>query len=283
MRQVTPFTSWVGGKRHLIPLTLDILAGGPPAKRIFSPFLGGGAIELGLMDRWRSAEFFGSDINARLINAWAHAVASPSELAAILRFLDAEGDREQEITRMNAELAPSTPYDAAAFIWLTKRSFSSLYRVNKKNKFNAAPDTQKFRPVPTEDELNAISELLLDRALFIQRTWDALLSPYNFNNFAFRPGDLIICDPPYLGTFDGYSGMAWNEQSLHDLLLGCRNASREGAQILFYELADTMISRLIDKDFPGLTTRVYLRHKTHFMNGAAKSQPAECVCLLTAT
>lgn len=280
---VKPFLSWVGGKRHLIQLTENVMSSvlsGAAPTRIFSPFIGAGAIELSLMGRYRHAELYASDINARLINTWAQVVANPERVSDVLRYLDKEGNRQGEIERLNAEPAPCTAYDAAAMIWLTKRSFSSLYRVNSKNEFNAAEDTVKRRPLPSLEDLKALSRLLLSRSLFIHRPFDAILPGFTFGIQEFREGDLIICDPPYLGTYDGYSGSAWSEGRLMALLKGAHAALEQGAAVLVYELSDTLIRYLLDNPYPGLEATVHQRVKSHFVNGAVKTQPQEGIAVL---
>ncbi|NES08359.1 MAG: hypothetical protein F6K22_39800 [Okeania sp. SIO2F4] len=72
---VNPPFRWVGGKRKLIPQLLEQLPpqwkNGESPQLLVSPFLGGGAFELALLQRWQGLnQAWLCDSNAHLINCW---------------------------------------------------------------------------------------------------------------------------------------------------------------------------------------------------------------------
>ncbi len=128
-----PFVSWVGGKRRHVERVIRMVGDLNP-KRIVSPFLGGGALELALAARFPDAELVLSDANPRLIKAWEGVLQDAQMVAGYLEAFErwtTHDHMKEWINEVNPD-DEEAPIYAARFIWLVTRSFSALYRENRK-------------------------------------------------------------------------------------------------------------------------------------------------------
>jgi len=124
----------------------------------------------------------------------------------------------------------STKFEKAArTIYLNKRCFNGLYRVNKAGHFNV-PWNKNLKPAPISIVENKEFIDFLNRSQFSSRDWSFLVAEAG-------AGDLIYCDPPYVdlndsdSTFHGYiGGFSLSDQiNLRDMLV---EANRRGAQVV---------------------------------------------------
>ena len=125
-----PFIQWAGGKAQLlsklkVPLSYN---------RYFEPFIGGGALLLNLAPK--NAVI--NDINPDLINLYIQIRDNTDTFIKRVRELD-EIDCTNEIyleKRRQYNEETDKLNKAALMMWLNKRCFNGLYRVNKKGEFN---------------------------------------------------------------------------------------------------------------------------------------------------
>src|SRR5213593_1462933 len=123
-----PFLKWAGGKRWLVPRVLKSL---PPFRTYYEPFLGGGSVFFAL----EPARAVLADSNWDLINCYRRVRSNCEDLIRVLRRLKADDKTYYRVReRFWEERDPVKR--AAEFIYLNKRCWNGLYRVNRQGFFN---------------------------------------------------------------------------------------------------------------------------------------------------
>ena len=134
-----PFVKWVGGKRRVIPELLFSL----PATfdHYYEPFVGGGALffHLRSLNLLQDNKITISDVNLRLIRTYKAIRDDVEGVIVRLKHHSKHHCRDYFYAVRDAEVdSYENDADVAAwFIYLNKTAFNGLYRVNKKNRFNA--------------------------------------------------------------------------------------------------------------------------------------------------
>lgn len=198
---IKPFVTWAGGKTQLIEEIMKRL----PTKfeNYFEPFLGGGAVLFHL----QSKKAYVNDINTVLINAFKVIKNNPNDLIEKLKKLDEiECTKEfyyEKRKEFNKKIV-ANEFDtelASLFIFLNKRCFNGLYRVNSKGLFNVPFNHKKVgRSYDKENILN-ISNYLQDVEITNLDFEESLKQA--------KKGDFIFIDSPYAplntNTFVSYT------------------------------------------------------------------------------
>jgi len=213
-----PFLKWVGGKTQILE---EVLSHFPNSMvNYHEPFLGGGSVLLGLLQKVRAGEIeitgaiYASDANTALISLYTHVQANLVELIPALKELTASYGR---CTGTTVHRAPKTLEEAttsqesfyywtrarftalenderftvaaaAMFLFLNKTCFRGLYREGPKG-FNVPFGHYKSPSVFDEAELVAVSDLLQGVQFASQDVHHSLLGV--------GQGDFIYLDPPY--------------------------------------------------------------------------------------
>lgn len=224
IQRATPFVKWAGGKSQLVSRFLERFPPPDRFRRYFEPFLGGGAVFLGL--RPRRAVL--SDLNADLMNAWRVVRDDPE---ALMRALDAHVYERDHYYRVRAQ----DPEDldpvarAARFVFLNKTCYNGLYRVNREGRFNV-PFGRYARPPKLYDRENllAISYLL--------RTADLRCAPFEEATADAAAGDFVYCDPPYdplskTSNFTSYTEGSFTREDQRRLAAHVRELDRRGCLV----------------------------------------------------
>jgi DNA adenine methylase len=206
---MTPLVKWPGGKqrllRHLLPFVSRCKG------TYFEPFFGGGAVFFSIIDnpeiRLKSAVL--CDSNEELITCYSAVKASPAEVnRALDPYRDKIRDKEfyDRVRRMDVrELSQAER--AARFIYLNRTCFNGLWRVNAKGQFNVPFGGNKIAvKIPDLQKLWAASKALSRAELICADFTEATKTA--------RWGDFVYFDPPYDGTFTGYTGEGfdWGDQ-----------------------------------------------------------------------
>ena len=219
-----PFVKWVGGKRKVIP---DLLFSLPTTfDHYYEPFVGGGALffHLRSLNVLQDYKITLSDVNLRLIRTY-RAIRDDVEGVIIrLQHHAKHHCRDYFYAVRDAEV---DSYDndadvAAWFIYLNKTAFNGLYRVNKKNRFNAPMGKYKNPTICDATNLRNCHDAL--------QTVEILHQSFTMTEGA-KAGDLIYFDPPYVpvsatASFTSYTneGFGIVEQiQLRDVALTLRN------------------------------------------------------------
>ena len=221
-----PFVKWAGGKGQLLTQLEPFFPAPGSYRRYFEPFLGGGAVYFHLQPG--VAEL--SDLNEDLITAYT---VIRDDLDALLVSLRRHQDTQEYFYRVRDELPLErmTPVQRASrFIFLNKRGYNGLYRVNSKGKFNVPFGRYKTQPrIFDEDNLRAVSRLLRG-ATFAVRSYEEALTSAGV-------GDFVYLDPPYqplsaTAYFTGYTKDRFDEADQARLAELLHELDRRGARFL---------------------------------------------------
>ena len=239
-----PFVKWAGGKRSLLPH----LAAHFPEKidTYWEPFLGGGAVFFAFAGRIRDARL--SDSNVELMTTYRVVKEQMPDLLAELRAH--ERRHEQRRGRKYADgntyylkVRASRPKEevevAARFIYLNRTCFNGLYRVNRSGQFNVPEGSYAKPDICNEQRIEAASLALAN----------ATLASGDFSRIAPGAGDLVYCDPPYDGAFDGYQPGGFDMAAQVRLRDAARKWAANGATVVLSN-ADTPAMRALYADGP---------------------------------
>lgn len=258
-----PFFKCVGGKRKLVPELMKHV----PAHfgAYHEPFVGGGAMWLGLYDAGRLDPKLHtvhlSDTNHHIIDTLvglrddvagviaklkSHEAAHRADPKAYYYATRALGGRGHghggAQATMHKEALAETTSSAAWFLYISKTCFNGLYRVNKSGAFNAPIGSYKADMVICDaDKLRAGSKAL---------QWtDIRQGPFTVSAAYVRKGDLVYYDSPYAplsvtSNFTAYQkeGFGYDEQlALRDTALALR---KRGAHVILSNSAAPMVYEL---------------------------------------
>jgi DNA adenine methylase Dam len=206
-----PFLRWPGGKRKL---TTDVVA------------------MLGIVDN--PDRLILADVNAPLIALWQAVRNNPDQLIAELRGLprSPEGYLKAR-SDSNAKTTPATTF------YLNLFAFNGLQRVNSKGHNNVPCDAVRLAKL----DLDAVARNVLEvsRALRQHHTVavDTLVSAVDIIAADFETtitlasrGDFVYCDPPYIGTFTGYSRKRFGVDEHVKLWQAAVAATLRGARVV---------------------------------------------------
>lgn len=193
--------------------------------RYIEPFCGalGAAVNCQLPDTVIDVHL--SDINWEVVNLHEQFVRVPERLELVANSWDAGEETYYSVRawdRSPTWRIDHSPLDLAArTLYLNKRCFNGLYRVNRDGLFNVAWN-KATRPKPicvTAGSLGPVATLL-NRARLSCDDWRIALQRA-------RSGDVVYCDPPYVDVSDphrefrGYVGsFPWSEHvALRDAIV----------------------------------------------------------------
>jgi DNA adenine methylase len=250
-----PPVRYVGGKSWLVDrLVLEILACDPSL--YVEPFLGGGAIALGLPNAL--PKMLG-DVNAQLIDMWLCLQRVPKllhdELDRLAKLESKENyiDVRADFNAMIDNPRTMWPARAARFLYLNQRCFNGLWRTNASGKFNVPYGEVKTPRVLSLDDLMTYCETLSHCTFKVgdfDKTMGAVFTP-RVGSRVNKPemdhildGVVIYADPPYADTFDGYGADGFGEKDHRTLAWKLRASVGHGAKV-FATNADTPLVREI--------------------------------------
>lgn len=244
-----PFLKWAGGKRELLPEILKDLPKGRLDLYI-EPFLGGGAVFCELARLGRIGRAILGDRNPELVDTWRAVQTQPEALHAAF---GQWGTTEAEYYEVRGlDPAALSPLDRAArVLYLNRRGFNGLYRLNKSGGFNVPYGRYATPPRLDLDNLMAVHRALQGVEL-IQGDFDAVLA-------RIEPGATVYCDPPYWPTsatanFNFYDGLVFGPAEQGRLAETFRGLAARGARGLLSN-SDVLATRALYK---GLKFRAVL-------------------------
>lgn len=233
---------YVGGKNWLVDrLVREIHSTSP--QRYIEPFVGGGAIALNIRDT--IPKYLG-DTNAVVMDLWRCLRSAPEALLEELgrvekRYGDTnEGylNARQELNSMILSTRPMWIRRAAIFLYLNARSFNGIWRVNERGLYNVPYGKIKKPSSIDLEEAKVIQQSLL-RAQLITGDYAKVLDFVNGMQHT-----AIYADPPYDGTFEGYSANGFDEADQRALAAHLKACVTRGARV-WATNADTPLIREI--------------------------------------
>lgn len=270
----TPFLKWVGSKRRLLPQLLPLL---PHGRRLIEPFVGSGSVFLAS----RYEQYLLADTNAVLMALYAKLQNDPTSLIETAKTLFVEANRDQDAynalrARFNDPATPELEV-AALFVYLNKFAFNGLYRVNKKGHMNA--------PYAHHAKLPGFPLAAMQR--FAHKLGQAQLQCTDFESTLSQAqaGDVIFCDPPYLGSqnaqgqpaasFTTYSVQGFGMTEHERLASRARFLAAQGIPVVISN-HDTPITRQL---YAGATLHTMQVHRSIASKVQARGKVAELVAV----
>ena len=230
-----PFVKWAGGKRSLIPEIVKVLP--EKFKSYWEPFVGGGALFFALDSRIQKANL--SDINLDLILTYQMLYKRPEDvIEALLDHESKHGPRYYRRVRNKQHDEQDSVLLAARFIYLNKTCYNGLYRVNKQGKFNVPIGRHTNPAICDKKNLLAVSKVLKKAKLKVTA----------FDKIKPKQGDLVYCDPPYDGTYSGYTGTGFGDKDQKSLRDACERWRSTGCNVIVSN-SDTEQIRQLYKGF----------------------------------
>lgn len=242
---IDPVVKWVGGKRRII----DELLSRMPSNYVdyYELFAGGAALRLAL-PHLRYAVV--ADANHNLISTYSLIV---SDCNAVLQQLNEFSDeyragnesaqcdmyyRVRAEFNANVEAWSDGAVQAARFMFLNKTGFNGLYRESSSG-FNVSFG-KNSKPLIVPPNLQEFKSAIATTKLMHG----------DFRQFIRQPtgGDLVYCDPPYDGTYDGYTACGFGTSDLADLAKECQMLDARGV-FLMVSNSDTELVRSLFKGF----------------------------------
>lgn len=226
---------WQGGKAWLTASYPHLLPLPSRGGRAFDCTAGSCVVPL-----WYLARGFRvviGDTNARLIGCLRNLQERPeavidtleAEASAYRDAADQRADFYQRRAQMN-HLDPSSLEGSALFLFMLRAGFNGLYRENASGECNTTWGDPFFqhrvrtcgvaRQFVRADELRAIARLL--------RRADLRAGDFEATSADIRRGEAIFFDPPYAGSFTGYSRGGWTIQDRKRLAAHLRELDQRG-------------------------------------------------------
>lgn len=171
-----PFLRWPGGKRKLADDVVEMLGG--DVKAVSHMLL--------------------TDVNEPLMTLWRAVRDDPETLLAELCKLPLSPEGYLRVrSDSNAKTAPATT------LYLNLFAFNGLQRVNSKGHNNVPCDAVRLAKL----DLDAVARNVLEVSKALNTQPVCLTSAdFQVSIAAASSDDFVYCDPPYIGTFTGYSG-----------------------------------------------------------------------------
>jgi DNA adenine methylase len=219
----TPFIKWAGGKRWLVPTIVPAIRRRLVATqgRYFEPFLGGGAVALGLGLPCMVL----ADICEPLISTYRTIRKSPEAVAWALKTLADKGTDKASYLAVRSAKPTSSVFSAARFIYLNKFGFNGLYRENSKGQFNVPYGGERANAsLPGAAELRAVAQTFTNAEIN--------LADFRATIQQARSGDVIYADPPYFDTFSDYNAASFDDDAHDELARALAAAAARGATVI---------------------------------------------------
>lgn len=226
---------WAGNKTAIMPELLKHL---PAGSRLVEPFAGSCAV----MMATDYPSYLVADINPDLINLYQVIKNEVEYFIKEGRYLfEARNDSEAYYkTRQEFNLRHGGAIERALyFLYLNRHSYRGLCRYNKSGGFNVPFGNYKKAYFP-EKEIRAFAEKA-QRAMFICASFDETLN-------MLLPGDVIYCDPPYDGTFNGYHSSGFGDDEQYHLASILERRSSQGYPVVASN-ADTCLVASLYRSF----------------------------------
>jgi DNA adenine methylase len=231
---VKPFVKWVGGKKKLSKIILEIF----PKNYInyYEPFVGGGYIGLSLEHQGK--KYF-SDINSNLITTYNCIRNYPQNLIEELSLEKYKNNKENflEIREKFNSNSSSKIQMSAMFIYLNKCCFNGMYRENSSGSFNVPYGDMKNPIICDDKNIKNLSRYLQDVEIECKF----------YNQITPQFGDLVYFDPPYHGTFSDYNKRGFNEESHKELKKFVDILTERGVLVIISNSNTEFIQKLYNK------------------------------------
>jgi DNA adenine methylase len=248
-QHLSPFVKWAGGKTSLLPHLLPNVP--RQLSDYYEPFLGAGALFLGICARTTSFNAHLSDINEELITTYKVIKQSPEELIRLLSRFQREYDSTLDKSAYFYRKRSWRPVDwiesTARLIFLNKTCYNGLYRVNSKGEFNVPFGRYKNPRILNSDNILAVSQVLQDTK--------AELRSIHYKEALASCGksDFVYLDPPYqppskTSSFTDYTPGGFSQKDQEELAEEFEKLVDRGCTVLLTN-SETSLTRHLYREF----------------------------------
>lgn len=224
---------WAGGKSKLMDRIKEVYSEDffwhAEKYTYIELFGGGGSSWLYVLQYYHPKQMIINDINPNVINLWKCIQSNPTNLCEELdNIISGYSGRDMENKKkyfLNIRkefnekkgVLNGTNTDirmAAEFLFLNKTCFNGLWRTNSKGEFNTPFGTptnpNREQTIYEKEHINKLSKLIVNVEFICRDYKDVISNTLN--------GDVLIyMDPPYRGTWTGYSKETFGEQEQIEL------------------------------------------------------------------
>ncbi len=228
-----PLSRYAGGKRHMLPEILRRLPEGFDNKTLLHEwFAGGAALFWHLTSPEKPQRAILCDTNPAVTSLYlglrrGGSGAIYSELMDLARREDHDGLAAAYIAardEWNALDVGTSARHVALVLYLNRRSFNGLWRVNGEGQYNVPVGKWKGAPpaLPTLQDLQAWACALRHTVIRVgYSVWTGEM-----------PGAVVFADPPYLGGFVQYTRGGFPLEAQHRLIMDLLEAEEFGATVI---------------------------------------------------
>lgn len=251
-RSQFPIFKQVGGKSQLLS---DLLYACPEnPSRYFEPFAGGAALFFGLSRTARldSTRVVLSDSCGGIVQTFVGVRDQPELVINALKQFEEQYQRGGEALYYRIRDAWNNGCQTPArFIFLRQTSFNGLWRYNKDGMLNMAFGHYAKPKILDREGILAASRAL--QGVEVRRgDWVEVLG-----NEEWTPGDLIYCDPPYLGRFNQYDADGFSGDDHATLLNWCGMLARAGVHVVYTNEDVPPVRKLLERYWPEARVSVH--------------------------
>jgi len=170
------------------------------------------------------------DVIADVIGCYQAIRRHPEAVSWALNVLVAEGTDEASYYHVRATQPHAPVVAAARLIYLNRLGYNGLYRTNRAGVYNVPYGhftkfgRDEVGGLPSPVALKAIAAALATAALCCQ--------DFGVTIAGATAGDVIFCDPPYVGTFVNYSKDGFSVVDQQRLAAALRAADHRGAAVV---------------------------------------------------
>ena len=258
---------WAGGKSRLMKEIEVVYPKNfiehPETFTYIEPFAGGGSCWLYVLQTYNPKAIIANDINPMIINFWEVVKKYPTELCDVLEDIqskyasmtweerkDAYHEAKNAFNELKMHYVDTDIELAALFLFLNKTCFNGLYRTNKKGDFNTAfgkPANPNAAPVIyNRQDIMELSRLI-QNVVFTCGDYKHTVSYITDNTLAYF-------DPPYRGTWTGYSKDGFDESDQEELAEFCELLKEENCYII---QSNSMCgNNFFEKNYPDFNIKV---------------------------
>jgi DNA adenine methylase len=228
-----------GSKRRVAAFICDKMRPYMNMDSIFiEPFLGGASIALEM----QAPQMILGDFSQPLINLYISIRETPAVIYEELQLLLQLPLTQESFLAVRSSWDPRelSPAAAAKFIYLNKTCFNGLVRFNGKGFFNAPWGKRVTMPkFPSLDELMEFSKFFKSARL-INGDFETTMNMTS----ASLARSIIYLDPPYLDTYDGYTGKGFDLAAHERLAAVSKKCWEAGAKVFLSNIDNPKVREL---------------------------------------
>lgn len=213
IRPKAPPIKTQGIKTKLVPLIGQSIEWSGNGRWI-EPFLGSAAVALNIAPQRALL----ADTNQHMITLYKGIQDGSINGNAMRHFLEREGTRlldKGEVHYYEIRERFNETADPFDFVFLSRSCFNGMMRFNRKGGYNVpfCRKPERFRPALITRIVNQVEWA---RAAMVGKDWEFVTQDWRDTLSGAKSGDLIYCDPPYIGRHTDYYN-AFDDQESEDL------------------------------------------------------------------